>query len=351
MPIIDDILNLLGNAKYYTIIDLKSGYWQVAVDPESVDKTTFTSHKGTFSFQVMPFGLSNAPGVFQQLMSIVFSGCEQFCTAYLDDVIVWSRSKEEHLSHTQTVFDRFREHNLKLKLKKCSFFQEETNYLGFTVTSQGIKPDAEKVSAIRTLPAPSSVKAIRSFIGMLVITDVSFQIFQKPFIALTKKYARFKSDEKCQKAFEFMKESLTAVPLLGFPDIHKPFTLYTDASDTCIGACLTQPIDDKELEEISNVVNEKPIFFLSDKLLDTQTRWSTVEKEAYAINYALQNLEHYLHNAKFTIKTDHRPLKYIISAPMQNKKIQLWALNLSAYNCDVTYLSGRENVIADLLST
>ena len=353
LPIIDDILNLLGNAKYFTTLDLKSGYWQVAMDPESVDKTTFTSHKGTFSFQVMPFGLSNAPGVFQQLMSIVLSGCEQFCTAYLDDVIIWSRSKEEHLSHIQTVFDRLREHNLKLKLKKCSFFQEETNYLGFTVSSQGIKPDAEKVSAIRTLPAPSSVKEIRSFIGMCSYYRRFIPNFSKiaePLIALTKKYARFSWDEKCQKSFEFMKESLTAVPLLGFPDINKPFTLYTDASDTCIGACLTQPIDDEELEEIPNVVNEKPIYFLSHKLSDTQTRWSTVEKEAYAINYALQKLDHYLHNAKFTIKTDHKPLKYILSAPMQNKKIQLWALNLSAYNCDVTYLSGRENVIADLLS-
>ena len=131
------------------------------------------------------------------------------------------------------------------------------------------------------------------------------------------------------------------VPLLAYPDTNKPYALYTDASNNCIGACLTQKTDDEE---------KKPIYFLSHKLSQTQTRWSTIEKEGFAIYYALQKLDHYLHNAKFTIKTDHKPLKYILDSPMQNKKIQLWALSIAGYNTQVKYIKGKENHCADLLS-
>ena len=171
----------------------------------------------------------------------------------------------------------------------------------------------------------------------------------EPIINLTRKYAKFHWTKQCQEAFQFLKDSLKVVPLLAYPDPNKPYVLYTDASQSCIGACLTQSSDDGVLP-IPNVQNEKPIYFLSHKLSDTQTRWSTIEKEAYAIHYALQKLDHYLHNAKFTIKTDHKPLKYILESPMQNKKIQLWALGLSGYNCKVEYIEGVQNTCADLLS-
>ena len=122
-----------------------------------------------------------------------------------------------------------------------------------------------------------------------------------------------------------------------------------DASDTCIGACLTQPADGEE-EVIPGIRNEKPIYYLSHRLSDTQKRWSTIEKEAFAIHFALQKLDHYLHNAEFTIRTDHKPLKYLLESPMQNKKIQLWALSISGYNCKIEYIAGPENTCADLLS-
>ena len=169
----------------------------------------------------------------------------------------------------------------------------------------------------------------------------NFSKIAEPLIDLTKKYARFKWTSECQTAFDFLKESLTVVPLLAYPDTNKPYVLYTDASNNCIGACLTQKTDDEE---------EKPIYFLSHKLSQTQTRWSTIEKEGFAIYYALQKLDHYLHNAKFTIKTDHKPLKYILDSPMQNKKIQLWALSIAGYNTQVEYIKGKENHCADLLS-
>ena len=343
LPLIDDILTLLGKAKHFTTLDLKSGYWQVALEEDSKEKTAFACHRGLFQFNRMPFGLSNAPAVFQELMNIVLQECEHFAIAYLDDVLIFSKTPQEHLRHIQIVFRKIREHGLRLKLKKCSFFQPETEYLGFIISDQGVKPDPKKVQAIRTLPAPTSVREIRGFIGMCSYYRRFIPNFSKiaePLVALTKKYARFKWSEECQTAFDFLKDSLTVVPLLTYPDTNKPYVLYTDASDSCIGACLTQETDGEE----------KPIYYLSHKLSQTQTRWSTIEKEAFAIHYSLQKLDHYLHNATFVIRTDHKPLKYILDSPMQNKKIQLWALSLAGYNCKVEYIEGRFNCCADLLS-
>ena len=136
------------------------------------------------------------------------------------------------------------------------------------------------------------------------------------------------------------------VPLLAYPDLNKPYVLYTDASDTCIGACLTQQHE----KEDGSGVEEKPLYFLSHKLSDTQTRWSTIEKEAYSIHYALSKLHHFLHGAQFVIKTDHQPLKFLLQSPIKNKKIAMWALGISGYNCSIQYLPGKDNVLADLLS-
>jgi transposase InsO family protein/predicted aspartyl protease len=344
LPLIDDILALLGKSNHYTTLDLKSGYYQVLLDNESREKTAFACHKGLYQFLVMPFGLSSAPGIFQELMNIVLQGCEDFATAYLDDVIIFSASPQEHIKHVQTVLDRLRQHGLKLKLKKCAFFEEETEYLGFKVGKDGVKPNPEKVEAIKNLPVPRNVREVRGIIGTCSYYRRFIPNFSKiaePIIYLTRKNARFKWTEECQVAFDFLKESLMVVPLLVYPDTNKPYVLYTDASDNCIGACLTQESDEGE---------EKPIYFLSHKLSPTQTRWSTIEKEGFAIYYALQKLDLYLHGSQFVIRTDHKPLKYILDAKMENKKIARWALSVAGYNCKVEYIEGKENHCADLLS-
>ncbi len=235
LPVIDDILSLLGNATYFTALDCKSGYWQCRVAEEDKAKTAFACHRGLFEFNVMCFGLANAPGVFQQLMTKVLTGLGHFAIAYIDDILIFSSTLSEHLSHIQTVFNRLRQHNLKLKLKKCQFMKEETNYLGFIINQHGIKPDLEKVRAIRSLPPPTSVREVRSFIGLCNYYRRFIPNFSKiaePVVTLTKKYAKFKWDESCDQAFQFLKAQLTAVPLLTYPDPSKPYTLYTDASDT-----------------------------------------------------------------------------------------------------------------------
>lgn len=352
LPVIDDILALLGKAKYFTSLDLKSGYWQVLMDEDDKEKTAFACHRGLFEFNVMPFGLSNAPAVFQELMSVVLQGLNEFAIAYLDDILIFSSTLEDHLKHLDMIFDRLRKHDLRLKLKKCSFLQLETNYLGFIVDRDGIRPDPKKVEAIRSLPVPTCVREVRSFVGMSSYYRrfiPNFSEIAEPIIALTKKHAHFKWTEKHDKAFQYLKDSLSVVPLLAYPDPNKPYTLYTDASGTCIGACLTQKSDSDE-EALPNVSNEKPIYYLSHKLSRTQCKWSTVEKEAYAIHFALQKLDHYLHGAQFVIKTDHKPLKYLLESPMQNRKIQLWALSMAGYNCTIEYIAGTTNTCADLLS-
>ena len=340
---IDDILALLGKAKYFSSLDLKSGYWQVAMDEKDKEKTAFACHRGLFEFNVMPFGLSNAPANFQELMSVVLQDCSGFATAYLDDLLIFSESLEEHMKHISIIFMKLRQHNLKLKLKKCSFLKTETNYLGFIVSENGIKADPKKIEAIKSLLIPTCVREVRSFIGMCSYYRrfvPNFSQIAEPIIALTRKYAHFKWRKIHQKAFEYLKNSFTAVPLLVYPDPNKPYTLYTDASDLCIGACLTQQCDG----------DEKPIYHLSHKLSKSQCKWSVVEKEAFAIHFALQKLDFYLHNAQFVITTDHKPLKYLLESPMQNKKIQLWALGMSGYNCTIEYIAGKTNTCADLLS-
>ncbi|CAG2214183.1 Retrovirus-related Pol polyprotein from transposon 297 [Mytilus edulis] len=254
LPVIDDILTLLGAAKFYSLIDLRAGFWQIKMAEEDKSKTAFVCHKGLFEFNVMPFGLQNSPAVFSQLMEIVLQDLN-FAISYIDDILIFSETLEEHFNHIQQVFDRLRQHNLKLKLKKCQFLQEETNYLGFKINIDGVKPDDAKVEAIKTLPNPVTVKEKR-----------------------------------------------------------------------------------------------KTIYFLSHKLSDTQSRWSTIEKEAFSIHYALQKLDHYLHGAEFIIRTDHKPLKYLLLSPQCNKKLQLWALGIASYNCKIEWLAGTDNTIADYLS-
>ena len=343
LPLIDDILALLGKAKFFTSLDLKSGYWQVAIDERDKEKTAFACHKGLFELNVMPFDLSNAPAVFQELMSVVLQGCYDFATAYLDDIMVFSSTLEEHLEHLTIIFGKLRQHNLKLKLKKCSFLQLETNYLGFVISEEGIKPDEKKIEAIKSLPVPTCVREVRSFIGMCSYYRrfiPKFSQIAEPIIALTRKYAHFKWSDTHQRAFEYLKDSLTAVPLLVYPDSNKPYVLYTDSSDTCIGACPTQECDG----------DEKPIYYLSHKLSRSQCKWSVVEKEAFAIHFALQKLDYYLHKSQFVIRTDNKPLKYLLESPMKNKKIQLWALSMSGYNCTIEYIASTTNTCADLLS-
>ena len=211
LPLIDNILALLGKTKYLSSLDLKSGYWQVLVEDNDGEKTAFLCHRELFQFNVMLFGLTTAPGVFQELMARVLEGLDKFTVAYPDDILIFSETLEEHLAYIQNVFDRLRKHHLILNLKQCSFLKAETNYLGFVINESGVKPEERKVHIIKALIPPTTLREVRSLIGMCSYYRrfiPHFSEIAEPIIALTRKYARLKCDAKCQKAFGILKEKM-----------------------------------------------------------------------------------------------------------------------------------------------
>ena len=344
LPLIDDILAGLGNSKVFTSLDLKSGYWQVPMEEKDKQKTSFVCHKGLFEFNIMPYGVTNGPSFFSELMAHVLQGINgKFAVAYLDDIVIYSPTVEDHILHLTEVFARLRKHGLKMKMSKCNFMQSQMKYLGFVVAAQGIRVDPDKVKVIKEMSPPKDVRGVRGFIGCVSYYRrfcPKFSEIAAPLIRLTKKYAKFDWTTECQQAFDRLKQLLVEAPTLAFPDISREYTLYTDASETCIGAVLVQDFGQ----------GEQPIHYLSHKLSDTKRKWPIVEKEAYAIYYALQKLDHYLHGAKFRIRTDHKPLKYLLMSEMKNRKIQMWAIAISSYDCQIEYVKGKDNEQADMLS-
>ena len=344
LPRIDDILASLDGSKYFSCLDLRSGYWQIAMDEESKDKTAFTCFAGLYSWNVMPFGLVTAPAIFSELMNEVLRGIQyKFTIAYLDDILVYSKTFEDHLEHIEAVFTRLRDAGLKLKMSKCEFLKKEVNYLGHVVSPSGIKPDPSKVETIQNLEPPTDVRGIRSFIGMTGYYRrfiANYAKIAKPLTELTKKNKTFCWSDECQISFETLRRVLTEAPILAFPDVNKPYKLYTDASGYAIGAALVQ----------ETAMGERVIQYLSHQLNETQQRWPIIEKEAYAIVYSVQKLRPYLLGSKFTVMTDHKPLQHLFTSEMKNARVQRWAIMLDEYGCDVQYVSGSQNVVADALS-
>ena len=345
LPHIQDIFDQLKGATVFSTLDLKSGYWQIPMDPDSIPKTAFTCHLGLFEFTRMPFGLTNAPAIFQRAMNKVLSGLiGKCCMVYIDDIVIFSQSTKEHASHVEQVLQRIKTAGLQLKLSKCNFELPEIELLGFTVSAQGIRPQRDKVQAISDLVAPTDVKGVRSFLGMVgyyrqCITG--FATLALPLTELTKIRQPFIWGPEQQEAFNVLKLALVSSPILAHPDPTRPYTLYTDASDKAIGAILVQT-DAHSIERV--------IAYLSHKLSGTQLRWPTIEKEAFAVVYALKRLHPYLWGAQFEIHTDHKPLKSLFSAEIRNTKLQRWAIQISEYGAPILYHPGKLNIRADMLS-
>ena len=247
IPRIDDTLDTLAGCKCLSTLDLKSGYWQVEVDPQHREKTAFCTHEGLFQFNVMPFGLCNAPTTFQRLMDMVLTGLQwSSCIVYIDDIIVVGRTFEEHLCNLKHVFERIDKAGLKLHPDKCQFLQPKVRFLGHSVSAKGISPDPSKTSQVKQWPTPTSVKETQQFLGLAsyyrrFIKD--FASLASPLHKLTEKKSDFRWTSQCQEAFDCLKSHLVSAPILTLPDWSKPFLLDTDASDTGIGAVLSQVQD------------------------------------------------------------------------------------------------------------
>ena len=345
LPRIQDIFDQLEGAKIFSTLDLKSGYWQIPMHENSIEKTAFICHLGLFEFLMMPFGCANCPSKFQRALTKVLSGLiGKICMLYIDDIVIYGKDERSHARNLQLVFDRLRKAGLKLKPSKCHFGATETKLLGYVVGKDGIKPDHEKVCAIRDLPNPKTVTEVQSFLGMTGYYRqcmAGYAKISEPLVALTRKANPFVWGASEQTAFDDLKLVLMSEHVMAHPRVGVPYKLYTDACNYAVGAILVQT-DNNGIERV--------IQYISHQLKGSQRKWATIEKEAYAVVYALKKLRPYLYGADFTVYTDHKPLTCLFTKEMNNTKIQRWAVLLAEFGATIQYRKGKNNIRADMLS-
>lgn len=340
IPNIDGIFDKLGRAQYFTTLDLAKGFHQILVDERDREKTAFSTPNGHYEYVRMPFGLKNAPATFQRMMNFVLQEhINKICVVYLDDILIFSTSIQEHVDAINKIFKVLREHNLKIQIDKCKFFAKETEYLGHILTEKGIKPNDKKIESIKQLKIPNTKKQIKSFLGITGYYRKFIKDYAKiaqPLTQCLKKDNNISKDSKYINAFEKLKELIVNHPILQYPDFNKQFVLTTDASQFAIGAVLSQ--------------NDHPICYASRTLNEHEKNYSTIEKELLAIVWSTKYFRPYLYGIKFLIKTDHRPLIWLSGLKEPNSKLQRWKIKLNEYNYDIEFVKGKENQVADFLS-
>lgn len=345
MPQISAILNRMKEAKYLSAIDLKNGYWQIPIRPESRQYTAFTvPGKGLYQWKVMPFGLHAAPATFQSLLDrVIVNDFNEFATAYLDDIIVFSKTFEEHLRHVQLVLERLSSANLKINVEKSTFCKDELKYLGHIIGNSGIKTDPEKVQAIKELPPPKDVSGVRRILGMVTWYAKfieNFTLVVRPLQELLKKSVKFEWKTEHQNGLDAIKSKMTNAPMIACPDYDHPFYLQTDASNVGLGAVLFQRIGDQEVV----------ISYSSRSLRQAENNYTTTEKECLAIIWGIEKNREYLEGIPFTVITDHLALKWIFGLPNPTGRVGRWVLELQNYDFSIEYRKGKDNVVPDVLS-
>ena len=287
LPRIDEALEALTGSQFFTTLDLASGYWQVEMEEADRKKTAFSTREGHFEFNVMPFGLTNAPATFQRLMECVLAGLTyEQCLIYLDDIVVFSVTFDQHLERLKMVFHHLAEAGLKLKPSKCHFAKSEIRYLGHIVLRQGIQADPDKTSAMISFPVPSDIKELRQFLGLTNYYRrfiKGYSSIAEPLHKLTRKTeGGFKWNSECQNAFQHLKHLLVSPPILAYPQFQLPFVVASDASGCAIGAVLSQEHEGEE----------KVIAYWSRQLSKAEQNYSTIEREALAVVALLKSFSH-----------------------------------------------------------
>lgn len=344
LPSIAESLDALDGAKYFCTLDLASGYWQVPLDNDAKLKSAFVVPGGLYQFEVMPFGLCNAPSTFERLMENILTGLQwKILLIYLDDVIVFGSTVQEVLDRLTIVLDRLREANLKLKPKKCHLFQTEVLYLGHVVTAEGVKTDPSKVEAVKTWPTPTNPTDVRSFLGLASYYRrfiYQFSEVVKPLTNLTKKDQPFIWSSDCEKAFSTMKELLTTTPILAYPRRDAEFTLDTDASNFAIGAVLSQVQDGKE----------RVIAYASKTLNQAEQNYCVTRRELLAVVVFLKHFRHYLYGQRVTVRTDHGALRWLFNFKNPEGQLARWLEVITQYQLTLEHRAGRVHSNADGMS-
>ena len=345
LPRIDDILDQLGRAKYFSTLDLMSGFHQIEIEKNSREFTAFSlQERGHFQYKRLPFGLNISPNSFQRMMSIALSGLSPECAfLYIDDVIVVGCSIEHHLKNLRNVFECFRQRNLKLNPSKCNFFKAEVTFLGHKITDKGILPDNSKFDVIKNYPQPQNADQVRSFVAMCNYYRRFIPGFANiccPLNKLLRKNTVFVWSEQCKSAFETLKTMLLSPQILQYPDYQKPFILTTDASDFACGAVLSQ----------MHGSNDLPVSFASRAFTKGEANKHIIEKELAAIHWAIMHYQPYLLGRKFLVRTDHRPLVYLFGMKNPSSKLTRMRIDLEEFDFEVEFVPGKSNVVADALS-
>ena len=344
IPRVDECLESLAGSKWYSSLDLNSGFWQIGMAPEDREKTAFATSLGLFHWTVMPFGLANSPSTFERVIENVFKGLQWVeLLLYMDDIISPSQSFEQGLQRLTRIFERLQEANLKLKPSKCALFQKQTKFLGHLVSENGIRTDPDKIEAVENWPTPTSAKQMKSFLGLCSYYRRFVKNFAKiarPLHKICEKGAKFIWNDDCQAAFDQLKTSLTSSPILAYPVPGKQFILDTDASNKSVGAVLSQVQNEEE----------RVIAYMSKAMNKHEQSYCTTRKELLAVVMALKAFHAYLYAQPTLLRTDNAAVSWLRQLKRPTGQIARWIQEIETYNLTVSHRPGLKHSNADALS-
>lgn len=345
IPIIDSVIDSLTNAKFFSTLDLTSGYWHIKINDKDADKFAFTTNFGLFEWLRLPFGWKNSPAVFQRAIRHILQKYQiTFALNYFDDIIIYSQSWEEHLKHLETIFQICKQENIKLKKSKCQFGQEKIKFLGYEITQGHYSPSNTNIETIKKLIPPKNVKELQRFLGSINVYHKFIKDYAKlrlPLNKLLKRDTPWNWSPACQNAYEKLKSCLISKPILKLYNAQYPCHVFCDASQEAIGVVLKQQHPDGKMY---------PIAYHSRQLLKHEKNYTISEMECLAIIDSLDKFHCYLHGSKFTIDTDHAALQWLKNVKHLTGRLFRWSLKLSQYEYSIVYIKGKCNVEADMLS-